>query len=71
MTIDRKMDDMLLAVDYPLLFGHTHNTTHSLYTHAYTKHPTTCDLKLIHAKVLSQERVPYVSNVVSTLVMRG
>ena len=47
---------MLLAVDYPLLFSHTHKTTHSVYTHTYTKHSTTCDPKLIHSKVLSQER---------------
>ena len=66
MFIERKMDDAPRSG-----ITTTKSTQHQhLYTqHHRRNHSNGCDLKLIHAKVLSQERFPYVSNVVSTLVM--
>ena len=67
---------MLLAEDYPLLFPQCRVSPSNLRLAHKAQKPNKkysniCDPKLRHSKVLSQERVPYVSNVVSTLVMLG
>ena len=71
MTIDHETA-MLLAVDYPLLFSpiHTQDNTFLVYTRI---HKTLNHLRP-EANTLQSTKsreVPYVSSVVSTLVMLG